>query len=151
MDVSKISDHIKIKIKMANPSQEPPASSKAPNKDPKGHGCSLNLQNQDKGLRFGIWVYQKSVTISKSKWRCQISVRDLQHLLELLISHKAIVSLVVLAQLLIKGPPSEVQTLHDVLTEYHTAILLQEWLVLIDCLHLLDCRKHLALSRLQEA
>ena len=31
MGVSKTSDHIQIKIKMPNPSQEPPASSKAPN------------------------------------------------------------------------------------------------------------------------
>ena len=33
MAVSKTSDHIQIKIKMSNPSQEPPASSKAPNQD----------------------------------------------------------------------------------------------------------------------
>merc|ERR1711954_135720 len=33
MGVSKMSDHIQIKIKMPNPSQEPPASSKAPNGD----------------------------------------------------------------------------------------------------------------------
>ena len=33
MDVSKTSDHILIKIKMPNPSQEPPVSSKAPNED----------------------------------------------------------------------------------------------------------------------
>ena len=33
MGVSKTSDHIQIKIKMANPSQEPPAPSKAPNED----------------------------------------------------------------------------------------------------------------------
>ena len=33
MGVSKTSDHIQIKIKMPNPSQEPPASSKAPNDD----------------------------------------------------------------------------------------------------------------------
>ena len=33
MGVSKTSDHIKIKIKMPNPNQEPPASSKAPNED----------------------------------------------------------------------------------------------------------------------
>ena len=33
MVVSKNSDYIKIKIKMLNPSQEPPASSKAPNED----------------------------------------------------------------------------------------------------------------------
>ena len=33
MGVAKTSDHIQIKIKMPNPSQEPPASSKAPNQD----------------------------------------------------------------------------------------------------------------------
>ena len=31
MDISKTNDHIQINIKMPNPSQEPPASSKAPN------------------------------------------------------------------------------------------------------------------------
>ena len=31
MSISKTSDHIHIKIKMSNPSQEPPASSKTPN------------------------------------------------------------------------------------------------------------------------
>ena len=30
LDLSKTHDHIKIKIKISNPSQEPPASSKAP-------------------------------------------------------------------------------------------------------------------------
>ena len=33
LGVSKTSDYIQIKIKMPNPSQEPPASSKAPNQD----------------------------------------------------------------------------------------------------------------------
>ena len=33
MDVSKTSDHIKIKIKMPNPSEEPLAPTKAPNLD----------------------------------------------------------------------------------------------------------------------
>ena len=33
MGVSKTSDQIQIKIKMLNPSQEPPVSSKAPNED----------------------------------------------------------------------------------------------------------------------
>ena len=35
MVLPKTSDHIQIKIKMPNPSQEPPASSKAPNEDSK--------------------------------------------------------------------------------------------------------------------
>ena len=33
MGVPKTSDHIKINIRMQNPSQEPPVSSKAPNQD----------------------------------------------------------------------------------------------------------------------
>ena len=33
MGISKTNDHIQIKIKMPNPSQEPPASSKTPNED----------------------------------------------------------------------------------------------------------------------
>ena len=33
MGVPKTSDHIEINIRMPNPSQEPPASSKAPNED----------------------------------------------------------------------------------------------------------------------
>ena len=33
MGLSKTTDRIQIKIKMSNPSQEPPASSKAPNED----------------------------------------------------------------------------------------------------------------------
>ena len=33
MVIIKTSDHIQIKIKMPNPSQEPPASSKTPNED----------------------------------------------------------------------------------------------------------------------
>ena len=33
MGISKTSDYIKIKIKIPNPSQEPPVSSKAPNED----------------------------------------------------------------------------------------------------------------------
>ena len=33
MSVSKTSNHIQIKIRVTNPTQEPPASSKAPNED----------------------------------------------------------------------------------------------------------------------
>ena len=128
--VPKTSNH--IQIKMSNPSQEPPASSKAKNEDlkdmdvlctfkikielqnldhgcmknqwpypnhnqdakpqsgtssilqspkwgPKGHGCSLHLQNQDREPKYGSWIYQGPVTISKSRWRCQTQVRNLQH------------------------------------------------------------------------
>ena len=46
----------------------------------KGHGCSLHLQNQDREPKFGSWVYQRPLTISKSISRCQTPVRNLQHL-----------------------------------------------------------------------
>ena len=55
MDVSKTSDHIQIKIKMPNPSQEPPAPSKAPNEDLKDMDvlCTFKIkiesQNSDHG------------------------------------------------------------------------------------------------------
>ena len=42
----------------------------------KGHGCSLHLQNQDREPKFGTWVYQRPVTISKSRSRCQSPVRN---------------------------------------------------------------------------
>ena len=132
MDVSKKSDHIQIKIKNPNPSQETSESSKDsnkdlkdidvpctfkikigsqnlehgcikdqwqyPNQDPdvkpksgafsilririwglKGHGCSLHLQNQVREPKFIILVYQRPVTISKSRSRCQTPIRNLQH------------------------------------------------------------------------
>ena len=55
MDVSKTSDHIQIKIKMQNPSQEPPAQNKAPNQDLKDMDvlCTLTIkiesQNSEQG------------------------------------------------------------------------------------------------------
>ena len=62
MGVSKTSDHIKIKIKMPNPSQEPPASSKAPNEDLKDINilCTFKIKREPK---FGTLAYQKPVTI----------------------------------------------------------------------------------------
>merc|ERR1712082_457659 len=118
MGASKNKDPIHINIKMPNPSQEPPATSKAPKKDLKdmdvlctfkikiesqsskhgcindqypypnqdqdaklqsetssvlqspksglkGHGCSLHLLYQARAPKFGIWVSQRPVTISK--------------------------------------------------------------------------------------
>ena len=78
MGISKISNHIQIKIKIPTLSQAPPVSSKAPNEDLKdiavlctfkikmesqnldqgyikglkGHGWSLHLQNQDRDPKF---------------------------------------------------------------------------------------------------
>ena len=132
MALAKTSDHIQSKIKMPNPSQEYPASSKTLNEDSKdmdvlctlkikiesqnldpgcvkdqwpysnqgqdaklqsgtssifqspkrglkGYGCSLHLQNQDRVPKFGSWVYQRPVTISKSRLRYKTPVMNLQH------------------------------------------------------------------------
>ena len=51
----------------------------SPKQGLKGHVCSLHLQNQDREPKFWTWVYKKQVTLSKSKWRCQTSFRNLQH------------------------------------------------------------------------
>ena len=64
MDVSKTSDHIQIKIKMQNPSQEPPASSKAPNEDLKDMDvlCTFKIKIESQNLENGCikdqWPYQ---------------------------------------------------------------------------------------------
>ena len=57
MGVSKTSDHIQIKIKIPNPSQEHPASSKVPNDDLKDMDvlCTFKIkiesQNSDNGYK----------------------------------------------------------------------------------------------------
>ena len=55
MGLNKTSDHIKIKIKMPNPSQEPPVSSKVPNEDLKDMGvlCSLKIKTEGQNLEYG--------------------------------------------------------------------------------------------------
>ena len=77
MGISKTSGHIQIKIKMPNPSQEPPASSKAPDKDLKDMDvlCTFKIKIEP---NFGSLVYQKPVTISKLRSTCQTPVRNLQ-------------------------------------------------------------------------
>ena len=45
----------------------------------KGHACSLHLQNQDREPKFRSWMYQRPVTISKSRSRYQTQVRIIQH------------------------------------------------------------------------
>ena len=52
MGLSKTSDYIQITIKMPNPSQEPPASSKAPNEDLKDMYvlCTFNIKTETKIL-----------------------------------------------------------------------------------------------------
>ena len=69
MGVSKTSDHIQIKIKMQNPSQEPPASSKASNEDVKDMDdlctikITLEIQNVYKrSVKFqGCWRFLTGV------------------------------------------------------------------------------------------
>ena len=55
MVVSKTRDHILIKIKMPNPNQEPPASSKAPNEDLKDMDvcCTFKIQIESQNLDPG--------------------------------------------------------------------------------------------------
>ena len=66
MGISKTSDHINIKIKITNPSQEPPASSKSPNQDLKDMDvlCTFKIQIE---LKFKTSVYQRPMTISEIK------------------------------------------------------------------------------------
>ena len=45
----------------------------------KWHGCSLDLQNKDRIAKFGLWMYQRPVTLSKLRSICQTQVRSLQH------------------------------------------------------------------------
>ena len=53
--VSKTSDHIKIFIKMANPSQEPPVSFKAPNEDLNDMDvlCTFKIKIESQNLDHG--------------------------------------------------------------------------------------------------
>ena len=60
----KTSDHIQIKIKMPNPSQDPPAFSKVPNQDFKDMDVlgALKIKIEDKNLEHGStkdqWLYK---------------------------------------------------------------------------------------------
>ena len=54
MGLSKTSDHIQINIKMPNPSQEPPASSKAPNGDLKDIDVLCTLKIKIEGLNLDL-------------------------------------------------------------------------------------------------
>ena len=53
--VSKTSDHIQIKLKMPNPSQETPASSKAPNEDFKDMDILCTLKIKIDTLNWDNW------------------------------------------------------------------------------------------------
>ena len=73
--VSKTSDPIQNKIKMPNPSQEPPAPT---NQDLKDMDilCTFKMKIESQNLEFGL--YQRPVTISKLGSRCKTPVRNLQ-------------------------------------------------------------------------
>ena len=77
-DLSKILDHIPIKIKMPNPNQEPPVSSKALNENLKDMNvlCTFKIKIE---LKFGAWLYQTPVTSDQIKIRFQTPVKNLQH------------------------------------------------------------------------
>ena len=55
MGISKNNDHIQIKIKVPNPSQEPPASSKAPNEYLKDVDvlCTFKIKIESQNLDHG--------------------------------------------------------------------------------------------------
>ena len=63
---SKTSEHIQIKIKMPNPSQEPPASSKAPNEALKDIDvlCNFKIKIENQNLDYG---YSKTSTYIQIK------------------------------------------------------------------------------------
>ena len=64
MVVLKTNDHIKIKIKIPNPSQEPPVSSKAPNQDLKDMDvlCTFKIKIESQNLEYewakDQWPYE---------------------------------------------------------------------------------------------
>ena len=55
IDLPKASDHIEIKMKMPNPSQEPPAFSKTPNEDLKDMDvlCTFKIKKESQNLDHG--------------------------------------------------------------------------------------------------
>ena len=63
MIVSKTIGYIHTKIKMPNPSQEPPASSKVPNEDSKDMDvlCTFKIKIESQNLAYGCtkdpWVH----------------------------------------------------------------------------------------------
>ena len=61
MGVTKTNEHIQIKIKMPNPSQEPPASSKAPNQDINDMVvlCTFKIEIESKNWKPGCTKDQK--------------------------------------------------------------------------------------------
>ena len=61
---------------------KPQSGASSPHQSPKsglkGYGCSLHLQYQDREPTFLTRIYQRPVTISELRSRCQTPVRNLQ-------------------------------------------------------------------------
>ena len=53
------------------PQSQTPSITQNPKSGLKGHGGSLHIQNKDREPKFGTLVYQRPVTISKSRSRCK--------------------------------------------------------------------------------
>ena len=66
MSISRTSEHIQIKIKMPNPSQEPSASSKAPNED---------LRDMDVLCTFKIKIKSKIGNLCASKINDDLQIK----------------------------------------------------------------------------
>ena len=64
MGILKSSDHIHIKIKMPNPSQQPPASSKAQNEDLKDIDVHCTFKIKIESKKFESLVYQRQMSIT---------------------------------------------------------------------------------------
>ena len=67
MDISKTGDQIQIKIVMLSPNQKYPAPTKAPKKDLKDMDVLCNFKIKIRETKFGTLMYQRQVTISKSR------------------------------------------------------------------------------------
>ena len=63
MGVSKTSDHIQIKIKMPNPSQESPVSSKAPNQDLNGIDVLCSFKIKINLRQTSAWKYLRTIQL----------------------------------------------------------------------------------------
>ena len=81
------SEHWCIKDQWTHPiqDQDPKSQSgtssilQSPKLGLKGHRYSLHLQTQYREPKFGLWGYQRPMTTSKSRSRCQAPIRNLQH------------------------------------------------------------------------
>ena len=81
MGVSKTSDHIEIRIKMQNPTQEHPASSKVPNQDFKDMDSLCTFK-----IKIGkIWI----MSVLKTSVHIQIKIKMPNHSQEPPASFKA--------------------------------------------------------------